>query len=106
MILGILLAALAGTGAAPAQDLPGDPRNGYALAATVCDTCHAIEAGVLETDIGAAPSFQSIAGNPTMTALALRVFLGTPHADMPDLILTGAETDDIIAYIASLKGGR
>lgn len=106
LILGILLAALVGTGAAPAQDLPGDPRNGYALASAVCAGCHAIDEGMLEKDFGAAPSFQSIANNPTMTALALRVFLGTPHADMPDLILTEAETDDIIAYILGLKGGR
>lgn len=106
MFFGILLAALAQIRALPAQDLPGDPRNGYALASAVCAACHAIDEGVLETDIGAAPSFQSVANNPTMTPLALRVFLGTPHADMPDLILAETESDDIIAYILGLKRSR
>jgi len=103
---GILLAVLGGAHAALAQDLPGNAVDGHALASAVCDACHEIEKGALETDAGAAPSFQSIARNPAMTALALRVFLGAPHADMPDLILTTAEADDVIAYIVSLKGER
>jgi len=105
-MIGVLLAELAGIGMTAAQDLPGDPRNGYALASAVCDVCHAIGEGAPEADLGVAPSFQSVADNPAMTALALRVFLGSPHADMPDLILTETEADDVIAYIISLKGGR
>ncbi len=88
--------------AAPAQDLPGDAQEGQALAAAVCGECHVIEKGVRDAD-GAAPAFQSVADNPAMTALALRVFLRTPHDDMPDLILSDAETDDLIAYILGLK---
>jgi hypothetical protein len=34
--------------------------------------------------------------------LSLRVFLRTPHATMPDLMLTPDETDDIISYILTL----
>ncbi len=101
-IVGIALAALFAQAAA-AQELPGDPQEGRALAATVCADCHAIDKGVLEADSGGAPSFQSIANNPAMTALAIRVFLRTPHADMPDLILSNAEADDLIAYILGLK---
>jgi hypothetical protein len=33
--------------------------------------------------------------------LSLRVFLRTPRATMPDLMLTPDETDDIISYILS-----
>ena len=33
----------------------------------------------------------------------LRVFLRTPHRDMPNFILAEEETDNIIAYIHSLK---
>ncbi len=47
-----------------------------------------------------APAFQDVADNP---AISLRVFLRTPHETMPDLILTAAETDNVIAYILSLK---
>jgi mono/diheme cytochrome c family protein len=106
VILGMLLAALIVPVTASAEELPGDPRDGYALASAVCDACHVIDPGVLEMDAGGAPSFQAVANNPTMTALALRVFFGTPHTDMPDLILTGPESDDIIAYILGLKDRR
>ena len=37
---------------------------------------------------------------------ALRVFLGTPHATMPNLRLAPEQADDLIAYILSLKGYR
>lgn len=104
MTAGVLLATFASdTGTASAQDLPGDPDKGLELAATVCANCHAIEAGLMHTGASGAPSFQSIADNPTATPLALRVFLGTPHRNMPDLILTEAEREDVIAYIVDLR---
>jgi hypothetical protein len=31
------------------------------------------------------------------------VFLRSPHRNMPNLILSEAESDDVIAYILSLK---
>ena len=37
---------------------------------------------------------------------ALRAFLRTPHAAMPDLRLTPDQTDDAVAYVLSLKGRR
>lgn len=46
---------------------------------------------------------QDLPGDPAMTALALRVFLTTPHENMPNLILTDAETDNVIAWILGLK---
>jgi hypothetical protein len=44
-----------------------------------------------------------VANNPARTELSLRVFLRTPHRNMPNLVLSTAETDNIIAYIHSLK---
>jgi hypothetical protein len=38
-----------------------------------------------------------------VTPMGLRVFLQTPHSRMPDLHLTRAEADDLIAYIVSLR---
>ena len=38
--------------------------------------------------------------------MALRAFLQTPHATMPNLRPTPGQTDDLIAYILSLKGHR
>jgi hypothetical protein len=50
-----------------------------------------------------APAFQDVADDSAMTSLALRVFLRSPHEWMPDLMLSETETDDVIAYILSLK---
>ena len=40
---------------------------------------------------------------PSTTALSLKVFLRSNHNEMPNLIIPDSETDDLIAYILSLK---
>jgi mono/diheme cytochrome c family protein len=100
------LLGLTGIGAAGARDLPGDPVPGHDLALKVCVECHEIEAGERDGRLPDPPAFQNLADDPAMTALALRVFLITPHTNMPNLILTDAEIDDIIAWIHSLKGAQ
>ena len=92
------LAGLIGIAAAGAQELPGDPVLGRDLA-----ECHAVEADERDGITPGQRGFQDLADDPAMTPLALRVFLSTPHADMPNLILTQAEIDDLIAWIHSLK---
>jgi hypothetical protein len=47
-----------------------------------------------------------VADDPAVTALALRSFLQTPHFDMPNIMLSPAETDDIISYILTLRPER
>jgi hypothetical protein len=37
--------------------------------------------------------------------MSLRAFLQTPHPTMPNLMLTPDETDDVIAYLLTLKRG-
>jgi mono/diheme cytochrome c family protein len=86
-----------------AQDLPGDPAAGLQLARDVCAECHEVERGNPGMSLLGAPSFQEVAERPAVTALGLRVFLRTPHAAMPDLILDDDQTEDIIAYILSLQ---
>ena len=88
---------------AAADDLPGDAVLGRALAVEACERCHHIEAGDRDGSLPDPPAFQNLADDPAMTPLALRVFLTTPHRDMPNLILSDAEVDDIVAYIHSLK---
>ena len=97
------LLGLSGIAAAGAQDLPGDPVLGWALALKVCVECHQVEPGERKGELPDPPSFQNLADDPAMSPLALRVFLTTPHNDMPNLILTDAEVDDVIAWIHSLK---
>lgn len=90
-------------GAAAAADLPGDPAAGGTLAHDVCAVCHVVAPDQM-VDPGVGPSFLEIAAHPATTTLSLRAFLQTPHATMPNLILTPEETDDIISYILTLKG--
>ena len=54
-------------------------------------------------DRGDPPSFQSVADLPSTTGLSLNVFLHSNHKNMPNLILSRADSDDVIAYILSLK---
>ena len=90
------------SGAAAAQDLPGDPEAGAGLAREVCAECHLVAKGQL-LDPAVGPSLFEVAAHPATTELSLRAFLQTPHPTMPNLMLTPDETDDVIAYLLSLK---
>ena len=90
-----LLAAIASS--ALSQDL-GDPDTGERLAALNCAQCH----GAIDAP-GGAPAFRTIAAMPSTTAESLNVFLQTSHATMPNLILSPADRNDLIAYILSLR---
>ncbi len=86
-----------------AEELLGDPTAGRRLAENVCSACHVIAPDhVSGTDVDA-PAFYDLATKPRVTALSLRVFLQSPHERMPDLHLDRDETDNVIAYILSLK---
>ena len=76
----------------------GDPTAGERLAALNCAQCH----GSLDAP-GGAPAFATIAMMPSTTSESLNVFLRTPHATMPDLILSPSDRSDLIAYILSLR---
>jgi mono/diheme cytochrome c family protein len=76
----------------------GDPAAGERLAAANCAQCH----GAVQA-VGGAPAFISIAAMPMITEQSLNVFLQTPHASMPNLILSKQDRDDLIAYIMSLR---
>jgi mono/diheme cytochrome c family protein len=90
-------------GHAAAQDLPGDPAQGAELAGEVCAQCHLVsEDQMIDPAVG--PSLLEVAEHPATTEMSLRAFLQTPHPTMPNLVLTPEETDDIVAYLLSLKG--
>jgi mono/diheme cytochrome c family protein len=73
------------------------------VARTWCSGCHVVDAGSGSTrDVP--PSFAAVAQMPSTTALSLRAFLQTSHQNMPNWQLTPGQTDDVIAYILSLKG--
>lgn len=77
----------------------GDALNGQALAQRWCRQCHLLPGEHAATD--AAPTFESIARDPSKTAAHLRGFLAKPHAPMPQIPLGGDEVEDLIAYIRS-----
>lgn len=102
--LGALVAPLLALPAlAQAETLTGNAWEGQRLAERVCSACHHVEKGGIGSSAIGAPAFQVIADDPAVTETALLVFFRMPHEGMPDLILTPTETDDVIAYILSLR---
>ncbi len=94
---------LAAASHAMAADLPGDPVAGGQLAHEVCAACHLVARDQADDpEIG--PSLIEVAEHPASTEMSLRVYLQTPHATMPNIMLTPDETDDVISYILTLKG--
>jgi cytochrome c len=98
-----LLAALA---LLPGLLVPGaaqaDAADGERLARQWCVNCHVIDStGPATTLPQGPPSFRIIAGH--LDPAEMRSFLTNPHGAMPNLGLTRAEIDNLIAYIESLK---
>jgi mono/diheme cytochrome c family protein len=95
-----VLIAAAGSG-----DARADAARGLALAERWCSQCHGVRPG----DASPAPeipTFPAVAAEPSATAMSLRVFLRTPHPNMPNLILQQDDIDDLVDYILSLKPAR
>jgi cytochrome c2 len=100
LIIAILMAI---TSTSYGQSGLGDSSQGHELARAVCAECHRVEKGQKSRKLSFAKAFQEIANNPARSELSLRVFLRSPHRNMPNLVLSEAETDNLIAYILSLK---
>ena len=67
-----------------------------------CSHGHAVNGGGPSATLPQGPpSFRTAAGH--MNDERLRAFLSRPHGAMPDLALSRAEIDDVVAYIASLR---
>jgi mono/diheme cytochrome c family protein len=81
----------------------GDANQGQILADIMCSECHPVSDSEYRQGSSRAASFQAIANTPGMTPLALSVWFRTPHRDMPNIILSKDEQEDLIAYITSLK---
>ena len=105
-VLAMILALMGGATPVAAEDLPGDAARGRDIALEWCTECHEVAPNVREPSVTDAPPFQAVADDPAVTEMALRAFLQTPHTDMPDIRPTPQQTDDLIAYILSLKGHR
>jgi mono/diheme cytochrome c family protein len=99
----LALPALLWASVAAAQEGPGDPIAGATLAREVCAKCHIVSEDQIDDPGVLAPTFFEVVADPSVTALSLRVFFRTPHANMPDLMLSPEETDNIVSYLLSLR---
>jgi len=104
MILPYFVAAtvLAAQSQVLAQPIEGNPLSGQQIATKRCSSCHRVLPMTL-SDKADPPSFQSIADLRSTTGISLNVFLHSNHRNMPDFVVSSAESDDLIAYILSLK---
>jgi mono/diheme cytochrome c family protein len=79
-----------------------DAAAGERLARQWCVNCHVIDkSGPATTLQQGPPAFTIIAGH--LDRDQIRTFLSHPHGAMPDLALTRAEIEDLMAYIATLR---
>jgi mono/diheme cytochrome c family protein len=83
-----------------------DTSSGFAYANQVCSECHAVRRGERVSPHERAPAFQVVADAPGMSEMALLVWFQSPHPSMPNLLIKAQESDDLVAYILSLKQRR
>ena len=104
MMLPYLVASAILTAQLPvlAQSIEGNPLSGQQIATKQCSSCHRV-LPMTFPDKADPPSFQSIADLPSTTGISLNVFLHSNHRNMPDFIISRANSNDLIAYILSLK---
>lgn len=96
----IVLMSLYASAPVRAAEIEGLAREGARIARESCAPCHALDE---RSKPGAGPGFREIARMPSTTGVAIKVFLKTPHANMPNIMLTEAEIDAIAAYILDLR---
>lgn len=98
--LALPLTLIAGSALAQAPPMAGE---GLRLSRQWCAACHAISRDMPPPAGDAVPGFPAIAAMPSTTETGLRVFLQTPHANMPNFQLSRAELDAMVAYLLSLR---
>jgi mono/diheme cytochrome c family protein len=82
--------------------MAADPDHGAVLAKRWCATCHLVEPGQKQADADV-PSFAEIARKSDFTPEKIAFFLLDPHPPMPNFLLSRSDTQDIAAYIGTLR---
>ncbi|PWT86483.1 MAG: cytochrome C552 [Proteobacteria bacterium] len=77
---------------------------GRRLAEAWCVKCHSLDATTSGTP-RRAPDFAVIANRTSTTGPSLKVFLHSNHRNMPDMMFSPEQADDLAYFILSLKGG-
>lgn len=102
-LAGMALIVAIGLGPAHAA---GDPDKAKGMLVEHCADCHAIP-GYSDQGLPTleAPPFQAIADDPkSYTEQRLRLFLRQPHWPMGQFRLSPGDIDNIVAYLAALRG--
>jgi mono/diheme cytochrome c family protein len=101
-VIALALEAAVMTVAPSAAQSVGDAASGQRLAEVWCVQCHRI--GSQNADASRSPpDFGAVANMRSFSELSMRVFLQTPHGQMPRYEFSPVELDDLIAYLASLR---
>src|SRR5260370_17657829 len=89
-------------GLVQAQDV-SERLKGASFAQQICAECHAVQAGQPRSPNGQAPTFETLAKTPGMTAIALAAILRTSHRAMPNIILANDDLRNDSAHIMTLR---
>jgi mono/diheme cytochrome c family protein len=81
----------------------GNASAGQQFAQAQCAQCHAVGKGDDHSPNQAAPPFSDIAAAPGLTAMAIHVWLRSPHRNMPNIHLGDEDKDNVVAYLLSLR---
>ena len=84
----------------------GNHSQGLRIARAICAECHLVDKLPGQSPNLVAPTFEHIANIPGMSSAALTAALRTSHETMPNVIITGSDLSDVIAYILSLRESR
>jgi hypothetical protein len=82
----------------------GNPDQGVRTARALC--AHLVDKLPEQSPNLIAPTFEHMANTPGMNSAALAAALRTSHESMPNIIITGGDLSDVIAYILSLRKNR
>jgi mono/diheme cytochrome c family protein len=88
---------------AAAQESQPSAERGKDLAARLCQNCHLLDSATGRTVPAGTPTFRSMATDPSQTRERVLAALIQPHVPMPDVQLSRAEIDDIIAYLDAIR---
>lgn len=98
----VAVVILIGQGSVFGQSFESNTSPGLRVATAICRNCHEVGAG-MPPRVALGPKFEDIANLPSTTELSLKVFLHSNHEKMPNFILSSADTNNVVAYILSLK---
>jgi mono/diheme cytochrome c family protein len=100
-----MAALLAASEPSLAQPQRGNAEAGRLYVQAWCTECHSVERETAGTG-QFAPDFTAVARRRSTTARSLNAFLRSEHKLMPDFAFERGDSDDIVAYILSLKRQR